>query len=173
MDRITLIALLFSATGCVPIDGGAVEASWTVVTYGDGRGISDCNCACPPIAKVRLQLVPVAGGSDPCAGRATCQFSCNLQSGATRFDIPAGSYAISLVPVGARWKRHRSTQRSADLWRPEYRPRGARGGQGPGHPARRHAHEGHLRARVRRLGQQEGLHEVGRGCSVVASRAAD
>jgi hypothetical protein len=100
MDRITLIALLFSATGCVPIDGGAVEASWTVVTYGDARGISDCNCACPPIAKVRLRLVPVAGGDDVCSGRATCQFSCNRQSGATRFDIPAGSYAISLVPVG-------------------------------------------------------------------------
>jgi hypothetical protein len=101
MDRITLIALLFSALGCVSIDGGAVEASWVVATYGDGRGIADCNCACPPIAKIRIQLVPVAGGSDPCAGRAACQFSCNLQSGATRFDIPEGSYAISLVPVGA------------------------------------------------------------------------
>lgn len=100
MDRITLIALLFSAAGCVAIDGGAVEASWKVVTYGDGRGIADCNCACPPIAKVRLQLVPVAGGEDFCAGRATCQFSCNQQSGATRFDIPAGSYAVALVPVG-------------------------------------------------------------------------
>jgi hypothetical protein len=100
MDRITLIALLFSAMGCVPVDGGAVEASWLVATYGDGRGIADCNCACPPIAKVRLRLVPVAGGDDACAGRDTCQFSCNLQSGATRFDIPAGSYAISLVPVG-------------------------------------------------------------------------
>jgi hypothetical protein len=100
MDRITLIALLFSAIGCVPIDGGAVEASWVVATY-DGRGIADCGCACPPIAKIRLQLLPVAGGSDPCAGRAACQFSCNLQSGATRFDIPAGSYTVSLVPVGA------------------------------------------------------------------------
>jgi len=86
--------------GCVPIDGGAVEASWVVATYGDGRGIADCNCACPPIAKIRIQLVPLSGGSDPCAGRDTCQFSCNLQSGATRFDIPAGSYAVSLVPVG-------------------------------------------------------------------------
>ena len=101
MDRITLIALLFSTLGCVPIDGGAVETSWVVTTYGDGRGIADCNCACPPIAKMRLQLLPLAGGSDPCSGRAACQFSCNLQSGATRFDIPEGSYAISLVPVGA------------------------------------------------------------------------
>ncbi|HEX7597791.1 MAG TPA: hypothetical protein VF518_06225 [Polyangia bacterium] len=100
MDRITLIALLFSATGCVPIDGGAVEASWVVTTH-DGRGIANCGCTCPPIAKIRLQLMPTSGGSDPCAGRTACEFSCNLQSGATRFDIPPGSYAIALVPVGA------------------------------------------------------------------------
>jgi hypothetical protein len=100
MDRPTLIALLFSALGCVPIDGGAVEASWVVATP-DGRRITDCTCTCPPIAKIRLQLIPTTGGGDPCAGSAACQFSCNLQSGATRFDIPPGSYAISLVPVGA------------------------------------------------------------------------
>jgi hypothetical protein len=100
MDRVTLIALLFSALSCVSIDGGAVEASWVVVTH-DGRVISECSCACPPIAKIRMQLVPVAGGADPCAGRASCEFSCGVQSGATRFDIPPGSYAITLVPVGA------------------------------------------------------------------------
>ena len=99
MDRITLFALLFSATGCVSIDGGAVEASWVVVTH-DGRGIANCGCTCPPMPKVRLQLIPVAGGSDPCAGRDSCQFSCGQKSGATRFDIPPGSYAVSLVPVG-------------------------------------------------------------------------
>jgi hypothetical protein len=51
--------------------------------------------------KVRIRLVPVAGGSDPCAGQAACQFSCDQGSGATRFDIPPGSYAVSVVPVGA------------------------------------------------------------------------
>ena len=100
MDRIILITLVFSALGCVSIDGGAVEASWVVVTH-DGRGIANCACTCPPIAKVRVQLVPTAGGSDPCAGSAACQFSCDRQSGATRFDIPPGNYAVSLVPVGA------------------------------------------------------------------------
>ena len=100
MDRITLIALVFSTLSCVSIDGGAVEASWVMVTH-DGRGISSCACACPPVAKIRLQLLPTAGGADPCAGREACAFSCDRQSGATRFDIPPGNYAISLVPVGA------------------------------------------------------------------------
>ena len=102
MDRITLIAVLFSALGCVSIDGGAVEASWQVTTQ-DGRTITDCGCTCSPIAKIRFQLLPVSadgGSDDPCAGRSTCAFSCNQQSGATRFDIPPGTYAISLVPVG-------------------------------------------------------------------------
>jgi len=103
MDRITLIVLLFSSRGCVSIHGGAVDASWVVETYGDGRTIADCGCACPPIAKVRLQLTPLSGDNapDPCSGNETCQFSCNLQSGATRFEIPPGSYAMLLVPVGA------------------------------------------------------------------------
>jgi hypothetical protein len=100
MDRLTLIALVFSALGCVSIDGGAVEASWVLVTH-DGRGIANCSCTCPPIAKIRLQLLPTAGGADPCAGSAACQFACDRQSGTTHFDIPPGNYAISLVPVGA------------------------------------------------------------------------
>ena len=100
MDRLTPILLLFSALSCVPIDGGAVEVSWVVVTP-DGRTISDCGCTCARIAKVRLRLEPLGGGADPCAGRSSCQFSCNLKSGATHFDIPAGTYAISVVPADA------------------------------------------------------------------------
>jgi hypothetical protein len=99
MDRFLFFVLLFSALGCVSIDGGAVEASWFLTTH-DGRGISSCGCACPAVAKIRFQLLPTAGGADPCAGRASCQFGCDRRSGATRFDIPPGQYAISLVPVG-------------------------------------------------------------------------
>lgn len=100
MDRPTWIVLFFSALACVSIDGGAVEASWVVVTP-DGRTISDCACTCARVAKVRLKLEPLGGGPDPCAGRASCQFSCGSKSGSSRFDIPAGTYAISLVPVDA------------------------------------------------------------------------
>ncbi len=100
MDRVTLIALLFSALGCRHVDGGAIEASWILVTT-DGRGISDCACTCPQVAKMRLQLVPQNGGGDPCGGRAACEFSCGQQTGATQFDIPPGTYQVWLVPVGA------------------------------------------------------------------------
>jgi hypothetical protein len=99
MDRVTLIALLFSALACKHVDGGAVEASWIFVTP-DGRGINDCACTCPAIATIRMQLLPQDGGGDPCAGRAACEFSCNQQTGATQFDIPPGIYQVRLVPVG-------------------------------------------------------------------------
>jgi hypothetical protein len=99
MDRVTLIALLFSALGCKHVDGGAVEASWVMVTS-YGQGISDCACTCPSIAKIRMELLPKEGGGDACAGRGACEFSCNQHTGATQFDIPPGTYQVKLVPVG-------------------------------------------------------------------------
>lgn len=90
---------------CVPIDGGAVEISWIVVAP-DGRGITNCGCADPAIAKVRLVLRGVGGaidGATPCAGKAQCDFACQRQTGATAFDIPptgpGESYEVSVVAV--------------------------------------------------------------------------
>jgi hypothetical protein len=90
---------------CVKINGGAVEISWVVVTP-SGAGITDCGCADPAIAKVRLELVGVGGaldGTTPCAGNAQCDFSCQNQTGATPFDIPptgtGESYEVSVVAV--------------------------------------------------------------------------
>jgi|SRR5882724_13439349 len=100
------------AVGCVRIDGGAVEVSW-VVRSTDGRAITDCGCAYPAIAKVRINLVGVGGdiaGTTPCAGRAACEFPCQRQTGSTPFDIKQGQpgsdgqlpqYQISLTAVGA------------------------------------------------------------------------
>jgi hypothetical protein len=99
MHRITLIALLFSALACKHVDGGAVEASWVLVTA-DGRGVSDCGCTCPSIAKIRMELLPIDGGGDACAGRDGCVFACGQNTGATQFDVPAGTYQVRLVPAG-------------------------------------------------------------------------
>jgi hypothetical protein len=93
---LTLVALGCVA-GCVAIDGGAVEASWDISDQ--GRGIADCDCTCPPIAKVRFRVVG-ENGVDVCAGRSDCEFACSVKHGATHFDIPAGKYALSLVPIG-------------------------------------------------------------------------
>src|SRR4051794_7980346 len=103
MERILFLTVAAAAVSCVPIDGGAVEASWVLRTE-DGRAISSCSCVDPPIAAVRFTLVGASGeveGRLPCSDQAACQFSCQRQTGATPFDIPPGFYLISLVPVDA------------------------------------------------------------------------
>jgi len=106
-----LVAILALAAAlipaCVSITGGAVEISWIVVAP-DGRGITNCGCANPAIAKVRLVLKGVGGsieGTTPCAGKAQCDFACQRQTGATAFDIPptgpGESYELSVVAVDA------------------------------------------------------------------------
>jgi hypothetical protein len=102
-----LAALACLIPACVKIDGGSVEISWMVIAP-DGRGITDCSCANPAIAKVRLSLVGVGGdidGVDACAGQAQCDFPCQRQTGATPFDIPPTQngemYSVSVVALGA------------------------------------------------------------------------
>ena len=102
---IVTLAFAVSASACVEIDGGAVEVSW-VIRSPSGAGITDCGCAAPAIAAVRLVLRGVGGtieGATPCAGRAQCDFPCQRQTGATPFDIretlPGESYEVSVVAV--------------------------------------------------------------------------
>ena len=104
---LTAMAILVSLVpACVKINGGAVEISWVVISP-SGGGITDCSCADPAIAKVRLVLVGMGGtidGATPCAGQAQCDFPCQNQTGATQFDIPptgpGESYEVSVVAVG-------------------------------------------------------------------------
>jgi hypothetical protein len=108
--RVAALSCLL-ATGCVRIDGGAVEISW-VVRSSDGRAITDCTCSDPPIARVRLELVGVGGdidGTTPCAGRSECDFPCQRQTGSTPFEIKQGTagsdgrapvYEISVTALG-------------------------------------------------------------------------
>ena len=103
--RFLTLALTVSASACVEIDGGAVEVSW-VIRSPSGAGITDCACADPAIATVRLVLRGVGGtidGATPCAGRAQCDFPCQRQTGATPFDIqetqPGERYEVSVVAV--------------------------------------------------------------------------
>ncbi len=92
---------LLAPAGCVDINGGAVEVAWAVFTR-DGRAISDCACADPSIAYVRLNLVSeAAAAAQPCTGLDACRFGCNRKIGATPFMIQPGRYLMSLVAVGA------------------------------------------------------------------------
>jgi hypothetical protein len=103
MYRILFLAAAGACVSCVSIDGGAVEASWVIVGPG-GHAISRCACTDPEIDSVRVELAghdPNGALTHPCQGRASCRFPCDRRTGATPFDIPPGSYLMSLVPVDA------------------------------------------------------------------------
>ena len=96
-------------TTCVEINGGAVEISW-VIRSDTGSAITDCGCAEPAIAKVRLVLVgrgepgsPIDGAT-PCAGQAQCDFDCSRQTGSTAFNIQETHgrerYAVWVEAIG-------------------------------------------------------------------------
>jgi hypothetical protein len=101
-----LVGVLGALVGsCVKINGGAVEVSWVV--HANGRAITDCTCASPEIASVRIDVVGHGGsieGTRPCAGSPQCVFPCGRQTGATPFDIPptegSETYSIGVVAVG-------------------------------------------------------------------------
>jgi hypothetical protein len=101
------LCLVCLLTACVEINGGAVEISW-VVRSRAGSAITDCGCASPPIATVRLRLVGVGGdaaGRLPCEDNAQCDFPCSRQTGSTPFNIPethgAERYEVSVKAVDA------------------------------------------------------------------------
>lgn len=109
------LSLACLLSGCVKIEGGAVEFSW-VIRSKSGSAITDCGCSSPPIATVRLrlELVTIVEGSIvdagaqgtpmPCAGNAQCDFPCARQTGSTPFNIPETRvderYLVSIVAVG-------------------------------------------------------------------------
>ena len=101
-----LLSLSFLSAACVEIDGGAVEISW-VIRSETGSAITDCGCASPSIATVRLKLTGVGGTIEdyqPCAGNAHCDFPCGRQTGSTPFNIKETHgderYQVSIAAVG-------------------------------------------------------------------------
>jgi len=103
----TFLLLACLLTTCVEINGGAVEVSW-VIRSRAGSAITDCGCASPSIATVRLRLERRGGvldGDMPCANQAQCDFPCPRQTGSTAFNIPetqgTEKYEVSVVAVGA------------------------------------------------------------------------
>jgi hypothetical protein len=105
---ILLLVVAAAISGCVDIDGGAVEARWDLQYGGEdctppGGGDPLCvrgnriSCARGKVGFVELSLDPLRGSDDPCDREGTpCRFSCEPLIGTTRFFIPEGDYSISL-----------------------------------------------------------------------------
>lgn len=95
-----LIACLCNL-GCIEIDGGAVELSWSLRSF-DGASVQACPDA--RIQSVRLcwETLPdgsTSAGGDACRATQRQKFPCGEYSGVTGFDLPPGSTAFWIEPV--------------------------------------------------------------------------
>jgi hypothetical protein len=93
--------LAFASPGCIEIDGGAVELSWSLRSF-DGDAVDGCGMA--DIQEVRLcwehlpdGSVSVGGGS--CRSGARRTFPCSEYSGITGFQLDPGATAFWIEPV--------------------------------------------------------------------------
>lgn len=104
---LAVIAIACAAAGCVEIEGGAVELSWTLRDF-DG-GPNECEPA--RIDRIRLCWTPLMDGgpgTDPeCQAVVTDggveqrfrSFECDQYRGVTRFEVPPGPTALFVAPL--------------------------------------------------------------------------
>jgi hypothetical protein len=103
--RAILVTLGLAVTwgACVEVDGGAVEVSWKVFSPSGGECPEDgsrCETGRVGTVQIRAQRVDVPDGG-AAAVAYTRDFPCQAATGSTRFDLPAGRYAVDLVPTPA------------------------------------------------------------------------
>lgn len=94
-----LAAAVVSMTGCVDVDGGAVEFSWSLRTP-QGQPTT---CLQSGIDKVRLCWAALPEDSDRavvCEGART--FECASERGFSRFEIDSGRTAFWIEPLCAQ-----------------------------------------------------------------------
>ncbi len=108
------LALVLS-TGCVEIDGGAVEVSWSLRTVaGDPLG-DDCQYQddTSPVATIRLLWRPYDGTNLPVDliprnSDERRSFPCRDSRGVTGFEIPPGEHAFWVEPRCDNGRRPRA-----------------------------------------------------------------
>jgi hypothetical protein len=95
--HIPLAVLAALATGCIEIDGGAVELSWSLRSF-DGERLDSCAKAL--IDNVRVCWEPVDGaGTITGECNASQTFPCSEENGVSGFEIDPGSTAFWALPI--------------------------------------------------------------------------
>jgi hypothetical protein len=95
--HIAFLALVMAASGCIEIDGGAVELSWSLRSF-DGEPVDSCTDA--RIERVRICWQSVAdGASTTGACDASQAFPCEEENGVSGFEIAPGATAFWAEPI--------------------------------------------------------------------------
>lgn len=96
--HIAFLALVaVAAGGCIEIDGGAVELSWSLRSF-DGEPVD--SCADARIERVRICWQSVADGAVAGAAcEASQSFPCEEENGVSGFEIAPGATAFFAEPI--------------------------------------------------------------------------
>ena len=97
--RFVCTTLLLSALlgGCVAIEGGAVEFTWSLRTF-EGKPIDvDEGCAESEVGAIRLCWSGIGEGD--CLPGQFRDFACSGQTGTTLFEIPEGPTRFRILPI--------------------------------------------------------------------------
>jgi hypothetical protein len=94
------LAISAALAGCVEVDGGAVELSWSLRSF-DGEPV-DCGDA--DVRAVRLCWRAAPGGETLpaiCDGAGAIDFDCGDQHGSSRFELASGRTGFLVEPLCA------------------------------------------------------------------------
>jgi len=93
-----VLALMLApaVTGCIEIDGGAVELSWSLRSF-DGDRVGEC--AKVRIDEVRVCWQPVADDTSTGVCEGSQSFPCGEENGVSGFEIDPGSTAFWIEPI--------------------------------------------------------------------------
>jgi len=100
MKRSSLLLLSVAAAGCIEIDGGAVELSWSLRDF-DGDSVDSCRDA--RVDEVEICWQP-SGGDTPsvdveCQSGQRESFPCSEENGVSGFTIDPGPTAFWAHPI--------------------------------------------------------------------------
>jgi len=95
-----VIAVGSSGTGCIDINGGAAEVSWSLRSF-EGEAVETCGEV--EIRDVRLCWEPLTDGGttagEDCRREARRSFPCDESSGVTGFQLDPGLTAFWIEPL--------------------------------------------------------------------------
>jgi hypothetical protein len=99
VTQVAALLVVIGSSGCIDIEGGAVELSWSLRSF-DGERVNSCEDA--RLDRVRICWLAVEGDEPldaSCQTRQSATFPCVEESGASGFEIAPGRTAFWIEPL--------------------------------------------------------------------------
>lgn len=95
--HLAVLLVLLQGFGCVAIEGGAAELSWSLRTF-EGESLT---CKQAQVEEIRLCWNALDSNDSGCRPNQSRRFTCKEATGVTRFEIEPGRTKLFAEPVCA------------------------------------------------------------------------